>query len=102
MAVTDFTFTTGGKLLRARRRRVCRHQGRPRSAVPAPPPRPGHDAARSDEWIIEHSNDLTATLWFLTQHAIDHNDWGWLTRHHWWLQAATRLNRGEPSTALDG
>ena len=58
-------------------------------------------ALASDEWIIEHTNDLTATLWFLTQHAIDHNDVGWLTRHHWWLQAAVRLNRGEPSTPLD-
>ena len=52
-------------------------------------------ALASDQWIIEHTNDLTATLWFLTQHAINHNDWGWLTRHYWWLKAATRLNRGE-------
>ena len=59
-------------------------------------------ALASDEWIIAHTNDLTAVLWFLSQHAIDHNDWDWLTRHYWWLQAATRLNRGEASTALDG
>jgi hypothetical protein len=60
-------------------------------------------ALASDEWIIEHANDLTAALWGLTQHAIDRNDEPWLRRHHWWLQAATRLNRGEPSTPpLDG
>ena len=59
-------------------------------------------APASDEWIVEHVNDLTTALWGLTQHAINHGDEGWLTRHYWWLQAATRLNRGEPSTPLDG
>jgi hypothetical protein len=59
-------------------------------------------ALASDEWIVEHTNDITATLWVLSKHAIDHGDEGWLTRHYWWLQAATRLNRGEASTPLDG
>jgi hypothetical protein len=58
-------------------------------------------AFASDEWIIEHTNDLTASLWFLSQHAIDHGDEPWL-RHHWWLTAATRLNHGEATTTLDG
>ena len=31
-------------------------------------------AVAPDEWIIEHTNDLTAALWFLSQHAIDHGD----------------------------
>jgi hypothetical protein len=56
----------------------------------------------SDEWIVARTNDITATLWFLTQHATDHGDVRWLTRHYWWLQAATRLNRGEASAPLDG
>ena len=56
----------------------------------------------SDEWIVAHTNDITMTLWHLTQHAIDHGDVPWLTRHHWWLQAAARLDRGEASTPLDG
>lgn len=55
-----------------------------------------------DAWIIEHTNDVTAVLWTLTQHAINHGDEGWLRRHYWWLQAATRLNRGEATTKLDG
>jgi hypothetical protein len=40
-------------------------------------------ALASDEWIIPHTNDLAATLWFLTQHAIAHCDEAWLRRHHW-------------------
>ena len=28
----------------------------------------------SDEWIVAHTNDITMTLWTLTQHAIDHGD----------------------------
>jgi hypothetical protein len=59
-------------------------------------------ALASGEWIIDHVNDLTSTLWALSQRAIDHGDEAWLTRHYWWLQAATRLNRGEPSTPLHG
>jgi hypothetical protein len=31
-------------------------------------------ALASDEWIVAHTNDLTATLWFLSQHAIVHGD----------------------------
>src|SRR5882762_7201622 len=34
-------------------------------------------ALASDEWIIEHTNDLTATLWFLSRHAMDHGDEAW-------------------------
>jgi hypothetical protein len=55
-----------------------------------------------DAWIIGHVDDILSTLWVLSQHAIDRGDEGWLTRHYWWLQAATRLNRGEASTPLDG
>jgi hypothetical protein len=56
----------------------------------------------SDAWVIQHTNDITMTLWTLTQHAIDHGYVRWLTRHYWWLQAATRLNRGKASAPLDG
>jgi hypothetical protein len=59
-------------------------------------------ALASDEWIIEHTNDLTATLWFLSRHALDHKDEASLRRHYWWLQAATRLWHGEATTTLDG
>ena len=55
-----------------------------------------------DAWIITQVDDLTATLWFLSQHAIDHGDEPWLRRHHWWLTAAIRLHRGEATTTLDG
>jgi hypothetical protein len=33
---------------------------------------------------------------------LDHNDWGWLRRHRWWVQVATRLRHGEATTKLDG
>jgi hypothetical protein len=59
-------------------------------------------ALTTDEWIIEHVNDILAALWFLSRLALDHGDWDWLRRHHWWLTAATRLNRGEASSMLDG
>ena len=59
-------------------------------------------ALASDEWIIEHTNDVTAALWFLSRHALDHGDWSWLHRHRRWLKAATRLWHGEATTTLDG
>jgi hypothetical protein len=31
-------------------------------------------ALAGDEWIIDHVNDVTAALWFLSRHALDHND----------------------------
>ncbi len=52
-------------------------------------------ALASDQWIIAHTNDLTATLWFLAQHAIDKGDEAWLIWLYWWLQAATRLSHCE-------
>jgi hypothetical protein len=39
-------------------------------------------AEASDEWMIEHVNDVTATLWFLAQHATDDGDEAWQRRHY--------------------
>ena len=58
-------------------------------------------ALANDEWIIANTNSITATLYFLSVHAMDHNDRPWLRRHHWWLQAATRLSHGESAGLLD-
>jgi hypothetical protein len=55
-----------------------------------------------DAYFVERTNDVTAVLWVLSQHAIDHGDWDWLRRHRWWIQAAIRLHHGEATTALDG
>ena len=59
-------------------------------------------ALASDEWIIEHTTDLSAALYFLCKHAHQHGDYAWLSRHRWWLDATTRLFNDEPAVPLDG
>lgn len=39
-------------------------------------------ALASDAWVFEHTNDLTATPWALSLHAIDHGDEAWLRRYY--------------------
>lgn len=59
-------------------------------------------ALASDEWLVTHTNDLTAVLWTLSKLALDRNDVNWLRRHRWWVQAAIRLHHGAATTTLDG
>jgi hypothetical protein len=41
-------------------------------------------AAHSDEWILEHVDDICLVLVELTKHAIAIYDRPWLRRHVWW------------------
>jgi hypothetical protein len=84
--------------------------------TPAPPPDDANKVARlcmrhrvdlglalaSDEWLVAHTNDITAVFWTLSKHALDHNNIGWLCKYRWWVQAAIRLHHGEPAVKLDG
>jgi hypothetical protein len=59
-------------------------------------------ALASDQSLVANTDNITATLWCLSKHALDHNDVSWLRRHRWWIRAAISLHHGECTTALDG
>jgi hypothetical protein len=51
----------------------------------------------SDEWILDHVDDICLMLVELTKHAVDIDDRAWLRRHVWWRLLAHQL-RNELST----
>jgi hypothetical protein len=59
-------------------------------------------ALASDEWIVANTNNVTAVLWTLSRHALDHIRIDWLRRHQWRIRAAIRLHRGEATTTVNG
>jgi hypothetical protein len=56
----------------------------------------------SDEWIVEHVDDVATVLIALTEHAVKTDDRAWLRRHVWWHALAYALSNDKPGPPLDG
>jgi hypothetical protein len=56
----------------------------------------------SDQWIVEHVDDITLILHLLTIDAEKKGDRNWLRRHVWFRALAYRLDNGLAGSPLDG
>lgn len=56
----------------------------------------------TDDYVIEHIDDITAMMIGLGQAALQNDARAWLERHAWFTDATTRLFADQPATTLDG
>jgi hypothetical protein len=56
----------------------------------------------SDEWILDHVDNITLVLVELMKHAIAIDERPWLRRHIWWHALAYALSNNKSGPPLDG